>query len=60
MDYKNKRKYKKYKAKDKARKKKAKKRGDAIKADNREQKAIEKLKWQHRERLKPAEKQKED
>ena len=51
MDYKNKRKYKKYKAKDRARKKKAKKRGDAIKADNREQKAIEKLKWQHRKRL---------
>lgn len=58
--YQNKRKYKKQKAKERARKLKAKRRGIAIKAENREQKAIEKLKWLHREKIKPIKKEKED
>ena len=41
-------------------KKKAVRRGGAIKAENREQKAIEKLKWIHREKLKPVRKNIDD
>tara|TARA_R110000823_G_scaffold106242_1_gene224757 strand:+ start:287 stop:469 length:183 start_codon:yes stop_codon:yes gene_type:complete len=60
MDYSNKKRYKKDKAKQRARKEKAIRRGCAIKADNRDQKAIEKLKWIHREKLKPVRKNIDD
>ena len=43
-----------------SRKEKAIRRGCAIKADNRDQKAIEKLKWIHREKLKPVRKNIDD
>jgi hypothetical protein len=59
-NYQNKKKYKKQKSKDRARKVKAKKRGDIIKAENRETKEIEKIKWKNRERSKPLTKVKDD
>jgi len=52
-DYSNKRKYKKKKARERAGKARAKKRGDAEKAKHREEKAIDKIKWQNRSRITP-------
>tara|TARA_B100000519_G_scaffold182330_1_gene175225 strand:+ start:85 stop:270 length:186 start_codon:yes stop_codon:yes gene_type:complete len=52
-DYSNKRKYKKKKAKEQARKKKQARRSIAIKSENRQKKAIEKIKWQNRSRITP-------
>ena len=60
MDYSNKKRYKKHKAKQRARKNKAVRRGRAVKAENGEQKAIEKLKWTHREKLKPVRKDRDE
>ena len=55
-DYHNKKKYKKKKARERAGKAIAKKRGDAEKAKHREEKAIEKIKWQNRSRITPLKK----
>ena len=52
-DYHNKKKYKKKKAKERLGKARAKRRGDAEKAKNREEKAIERIKWQARSRMTP-------
>ena len=52
-DYNNKKKYKKKKARERAGKAIAKKRGDAEKTKHREEKAIEKIKWQNRSRITP-------
>jgi len=52
-NYQNKKKYKKRKAREKAAKARAKKRGDAIKAENRQEKVIEKIRWQNRSRITP-------
>jgi len=52
-DYSNKRKYKKKKARERAGKARAKKRGDAEKAKHREEKAIDKIRWQNRSRITP-------
>jgi len=52
-NYQNKKRYKKQKARERAAKAKAKKRGDAIKAENRQEKVIEKIKWQNRSRITP-------
>jgi len=52
-NYHNKKKYKKKKAKERARKAKARKRGDAEKAEHQEEKAIEKIQWQNRSRIRP-------
>jgi len=51
--YHNKKKYKKKKAKERLGKARAKRRGDAEKAKNREEKAIERIKWQNRSRITP-------
>ena len=52
-DYHNKKKYKKKKARERAGKAIAKKRGDIEKTKNREEKAIEKIRWQNRSRIRP-------
>jgi|TARA_R110000765_G_scaffold207583_1_gene312659 hypothetical protein len=52
-DYNNKKKYRKQKARDRAAKARARKRGDAEKAKNREEKTIERIKWQVRPRISP-------
>ena len=52
-NYQNKKKYKKQKARERAGKARAKKRGDAVKAENRQEKVIEKIRWQNRSRLTP-------
>ena len=56
-NYQNKKKYRKKKAKEEARKKKQARRSRAIKAENREKKAIEKIQWQNRSRVTPLRKQ---
>jgi len=56
MNYNNKKKYKKQKAKDRARKTKQARRSRAIKRANREEKEIEKLRWIHRDKIKPTRK----
>ena len=52
-DYHNKRKFKKKKDRERAAKARAKKRGDAEKAKHRQEKVIEKIKWQNRSRMTP-------
>ena len=52
-NYQNKKKYKKQKAKERAKKVKARITSDAIKAENRAEKAIEKIQWQNRSRITP-------
>jgi len=52
-NYQNKKKYKKQKAKERAKKAKARRKSDAIKAENRAEKAIEKIRWQNRSRMTP-------
>ena len=52
-DYKNKKKYKKKKTRERVGKARAKRRGDAERAKNREEKAIEKIKWKNRSRITP-------
>ena len=59
-DYNNKKKYKKQKAKDRARKAKQARRSRAVKEENRVKKAIEKIKWQSRTRIKPLRKVKDE
>ena len=56
-NYTNKKKYRKKKAKEEARKKKQATRSRALKAENREKKAIEKIQWQNRARVTPIKKQ---
>ena len=48
------------KAKERLGKARAKRRGDAEKAKNREEKAIERIKWQNRSRITPLRKPKEE
>jgi len=55
-NYHNKKKYKKKKAREKTGKARAKRRGDAEKAKHREEKAIEKIRWQNRSRITPLKK----
>ena len=52
-NYQNKKKYKKQKARERAAKARAKERGDATKAENRQEKVIEKIRWQNRSRITP-------
>ncbi len=52
-NYQNKKKYKKQKARERAAKTRAKQRGDAIKAENRHEKVIDKIRWQNRPRMTP-------
>ena len=52
-DYHNKRKFKKKKDRERAAKARAKKRGDAEKAKHRQEKVIEKIRWQNRSRMTP-------
>ena len=52
-DYTNKKKYRKKKAKEEARKKKQARRSRAIKQENRDEKILEKIKWQSRNRITP-------
>lgn len=59
-NYNNKRKYKKQKAKEKARKAKQARRSKAIKAENRDKKAIEFIQWKNRSRISPYKKPKEE
>ena len=56
-NYTNKKKYRKKKAKEEARKKKQARRSRALKAENSEKKAIEKIQWQNRARVTPIKKQ---
>ena len=59
-NYNNKRKYKKQKAKERARKAKQARRSKAIKAENRDKKAIELIQWKNRSRIAPYKKPKEE
>ena len=52
-DYQNKKKYKMKKAKERAKKVKTKRKSDAVKAENRAEKEIEKIRWQNRSRITP-------
>ena len=52
-DYQNKKKYKRKKAKERVKRGRAKRKSDSVKAENRHEKVIDKIRWQNRSRMTP-------